>query len=80
MIIHPFTVICFLSSLVLFATTCTAVWWGIDERRENLRLKRKLREARQQRDEAERSLATYRQWADDHVQLAVQPTSEDQEQ
>lgn len=69
----PATAVCFLAGLVCLAAACVAIWWGWDERRENLRLKQRLHEAN-------RRLTTYRQWADDHIYLAFQPSPEDQEQ
>jgi type II secretory pathway pseudopilin PulG len=78
-----------IASIVLFLTACVLAWWGWDERRHSLRLKRRLRVTerridtyRQWADDAQCRLSTYRQWADDHVHLAF-PTAlspEDQEQ
>lgn len=89
MTVGPFTAACFLACLILFALAIAAIWWGWTESRYSLRLKRRLRiterqlaDAQQQRDDAERRLRTYRQWADGHIDLASQPapTPEDQEQ
>jgi hypothetical protein len=90
-----------ITALVMAVLAALAAWWGWDERRHSLRLRRRLRvverhlaQAHQQLGDAERRIGiyrdwaedaqhrldTYRQWADGHIQLAVQPEPEDQEQ
>ena len=69
--INTLIVACFIASVVLFVAACVLAWWGFDERKYSLRLKRRLHVA-------ERCLATYREWADD-LSWAVQSMPEDQE-